>query len=163
MNLLLPQRYLPVGKTYFVNFISSSRKLLTSILFLVMLSFQTFAQDDTWTLLKEENGVKVYYQITPCDSEQSDDPLEMLEGDSDHETFRLRIVNDNGESKSITFSKVTKTDDSDELETITISSGTTLLETCEAAPKMILTQTESDQYPISVTDFVAAFQITIND
>lgn len=162
MKLTLPEGLKPMGIAHFVNFTNKSRLLLTSIILLMLISFQSYGQTD-WILLKEESGVKVYYHITACDSEQSTDPLEMLEGDSDHETFRLKIVNDNGESKSITFSKVTKTDDSDELETITISSGTTLLETCEAAPKMILTQAESDQYPISVTDFVAAFQITIND
>lgn len=128
-----------------------------------MLSFQTYAQDDPWTLLKEENGVKVYYQVSACDSDASADPLDMLEGDLGSEAFQLKIINDNPGSKSITYPKITKLDDSDELETISVASGTTLLETCETAPKIILTQAEGDQYPTSITEFVAAFQIIIND
>lgn len=130
----------------------------------MLMSFgQTYGQEVTWTLLKEESGVKVYYQITECDSKEVIDPLEWVDGDPTHQTFQLKLVNENGGDKSITFSKLTKTDDSDELETITIPSGTTLLETCEAAPKMKLTKEDGDLLPIAVTDFLTAFILTIND
>lgn len=153
---------MPICIAHFVNSSIKSRTFLTSIVLLMLLSFQTFAQDD-WTLLKEENGVKVYYKVAACDSDAVIDPLDWANGDPTHETFQLKLVNENSEDKSVTFSKVTKTDDSDELETITISSGTTLLETCTAAPKMMLTKLEGDQLPIAMTDFLAAFTFTINN
>lgn len=145
---------------------SSDTKIFRStfgIAFLILFSFQTYAQDQNWTLLKEENGVKVYYQIAECDSEEIIDPLQWANGDPAHETFQLKFVNDNNADKSVTFSKVTKTDDSDELETITIPAGNTLLESCAAAPKMMLTKMTGDHLPVSVIDYLSAFTLTVND
>ena len=133
------------------------------ILSVILMSFGQSYGQDAWTLLKEEAGVKVYYQIAECDSEDLIDPLEWADGDPTHQTFQLKLVNENSSDKSITFSKLTKTDDSDELETITIHSGITLLETCEAAPKMKLTKMEGDHLPTAVTEFLTSFVFTINE
>lgn len=130
---------------------------------LILVSFQSYAQNDSWTLLKEESGVKVYYKVAACDSDAVIDPLEWVNGDPAHETFQLKFVNDNNADKSVTFSKVTKTDDSDELETITIPVGNTLLESCTAAPKMMLTKMTGDHLPVSVIDYLSAFTLTVND
>lgn len=138
-------------------------KLSIGVIFLMLVSFQSYAQNDSWTLLKEESGVKVYYKVAACDSDAVIDPLEWVNGDPTHETFQLKLVNENNEDKSVTFSKVTKTDDSDEFEIITISSGTTLLESCKASPKLRLTKTEGDHFPVAMTDFLIDFQITIKD
>tara|TARA_R110001592_G_scaffold76723_6_gene231377 strand:+ start:1072 stop:1572 length:501 start_codon:yes stop_codon:yes gene_type:complete len=139
-------------------------KTVLGIIFMVLMSFQSYGQDETWKLLKEESGIKVYYQIVKCDTPPDvSDPLNIDVSSIGHQTFQLKLVNDNVGDKSITFSKVTKTNDSDELQSITIGSGTTLLETCEASPKLILTKIEGDNFPIAVTDFLTAFTFTIND
>lgn len=126
----------------------------------MLCTLQTFAQDN-WTLLKEESNVQVFYQSVVCVSAQDLDPLDTEAVDDSHDSFKLKIVNNNASSTSVTFSKITKTDDSDELKTITVPSGTTLLESCEAAPKLFLTKQEGDQYPIAFTDFLDAFILTI--
>lgn len=127
----------------------------------MLISFQTYGQSD-WTLLKEESGVKVYYQIAQCDGQESDDPLDMLEGNSREDILKLKFVNGASSVKSVTYAKVTKNDEVDELETIEIVVGTTIVETCEASPKIILTQQAGDNYPIAVNDFLEEFTITIN-
>lgn len=151
---------MPIGIAHFVNSSIKSRTFLTSIILLMLLSFQTFAQDD-WTLLKEENGVKVYYQIADCNSSVSDDPLDLINS-TIYQILKLKLVNESSDSKSVTFSKVTKADDGDEFETTEIVVGTTLIEDCETSPKITLTQTPNDNYPISVEEFLKAFSITIN-
>ena len=123
----------------------------------MLCTLQTFAQDN-WTLLKEESNVQVFYQSVECASAIDLDPLAI---DDKHDSFKLKIVNNNASSTSVTFSKITKLDDSDELNTITVPSGTTLLETCGVAPKLILTKQEGDQYPVAVKDFLDAFILII--
>ena len=51
MNLFLTQRNLPNGKSHFVNFSIKSRTFLTSIALLMLLSFQTYGQN------QEENHI----------------------------------------------------------------------------------------------------------
>ena len=134
------------------------------IIVLMLFSFQTYAQDN-WTLLKEEAGIQVYYQPVDC-ATQFDvvEPLELITAmENRHQTFKLKVINSNTSSKSITFSKVTKTDTSDELITVSVNAGTTLFETCEASPKLILTKQDGDQYPIAFTDFLNEFSLTIEN
>ena len=126
----------------------------------MLCTLQTFSQDN-WTLLKEESNVQVFYQSVVCVSAQDLDPLDTEAADDSHDSFQLKIVNNNASSTSVTFSKITKMDDSDELNTIMVPSGTTLLETCGVAPKLILTKQEGDQYPIAFTDFLNEFILTI--
>lgn len=136
------------------------KNLFLGIIVLMLFSIQTYAQD-TWTLLKEESNVQVFYQAVQCVTAQNLDPLDIEAVDDRHDSFKLKIVNNSASNTSVTFSKITKTDDSDELKTITVPSGTTLLESCEVAPKLILTKQDGDQYPIAVTDFLNAFILTI--
>ncbi|SHI28844.1 hypothetical protein [Algibacter luteus] len=139
------------------------KNFFRGIIVFMLFSFQTYAQD-SWTLLKEESNIQIFYELIPCESGQNIDPIEFAEqGDLRHETFKLKIINNNASSKSITFSKVTTTNNSDELETISVVSGTTLLQTCESAPKMMLTKQYQDQYPIAVTDFLNEFIINIEN
>ena len=118
-----------------------------------------------WTLLKEVSGITVYYKISKCESQTNIvDPLNFDPSTLDnHETFALKFVNNNATSKSINFSKVTTTDGSDEMQTITINIGTTIIESCEATAKLILTQNSSDTYPVSVTAFLDEFKLTTNN
>ena len=132
------------------------------IVVLMFFSFQTYGQD-SWTLLKEESNVQVYYMTVACGSMEDLDPLNIAAVDDSHETFKLKFINNNASSVPVTFSKITKVDDSDEINLITVPPGTTLLETCEAAPKLILTKQQGDQYPIAVSDFLNDFKITIQD
>jgi hypothetical protein len=139
-------------------------KFFFGIIVLMLFSLQTYAQDN-WTLLKEESGIQVYYQPVDC-ATQFDvvDPLDLMAAaENRHELLKLKVINSNTSSKSITFSKVTKTDDSDELITVSVSTGTTLFETCEASPKMSLTKQNGDKYPVSFTDFLNEFTLTIEN
>ena len=143
--------------------INQPKNLFLGIIVLMLFSTHLYAQG-SWTLLKEEANVQVFYELIPCENGQNMDPIEFSEqGDLRHETFKLKIINNNASSKSITFSKVTTTDDSDELEIISVVSGTTLLQTCETAPKMMLTKQYQDEYPIAVTDFLNEFIINIEN
>lgn len=140
------------------------KKFFFSIIVLMLFSLQTYAQDN-WTLLKEEAGVQVYYQPVDC-ATQFDvvDPLDLMAAvENRHELLKLKVINSNSTSKSITFSKVTKTDDSDELLTVSVSTGTTLFETCEASPKISLTKQNGDKYPVSFADFMNEFILTIEN
>jgi hypothetical protein len=133
------------------------------IIVLMLFSFQTYAQDN-WTLLKEEAGIQVYYQPVDCETQFDVEPLELITAmENRHETFKLKVINSNTSSKSITFSKVTKTDTSDELITVSVNAGTTMFETCEASPKLILTKQDGDKYPIAFTDFLNEFSLTIEN
>lgn len=129
---------------------------------MMVVTFQTYGQSD-WTLLKEEQGVKVFYKIATCQEQQAPDPTNLETLDSGYDSFHLKIVNENDSQRVVTFSKETKTNGSNQLETLTVSAGTTKLETCEKAPKLILTQKEGDNWPIAVADFLEAFVFTIND
>ncbi len=140
------------------------KRLLLFFAFILCVNFSNAQVLDSWSLLKEEGGVSVFYQLIPCESDQNIDPVELVNlEDLRHETFKLKIINNNTTSKNITFSKVTKTDDSDELQTISVVTGTTLLETCETAPKIMLTKQHEDKYPIAVTDFLNEFIINIEN
>ena len=120
---------------------------------------------DEWVLLKEVSGIKVYYKISKCESQNDvSDPLKMTEDLPDtHETFNLKFVNENATSRSISFSKTTTTDGSDEIQTISISSGTTIIDSCESTAKLILTRKVGDKYPSSVSGFLQNFKLTINN
>jgi hypothetical protein len=136
---------------------------ISIIILLLFFNLNAFGQD-SWTLIKDESGVKIYYQIEKCESQKDIDPIDMMTSeDLSHDTFKLKVINNNVSSRSITFSKVTKMDNSDEMTSIIATNGTTLLETCSSAPKMMLTKQESDQFPISVNDFINAFIITIEN
>ncbi len=128
----------------------------------MVMSFQTYGQTN-WTLLKEERGVKVYYQIAECDEERTQDPTDLYSMSASYDLFQLKIVNENAGEKSVTFSKDIKTDNSNQLETLTVSVGTTTIESCDSAPKIILTSREGDNRPIAVTDFLEAFVFTVNN
>jgi len=126
---------------------------------------KTKKQDNEWTLLKEVSGIKVYYKISKCESQDlitnptNFDPLLI----DNHETFALKFVNENSTSKTISFSKITRTDGSDEMQAISLRSGATVLESCESAAKLILSKKSGDNYPISVTEFLQEFKLTINN
>jgi hypothetical protein len=137
-------------------------KFSLGVILLMLFSFQTYAQNDSWILLKEESGVKIYYQITQCDSQETVDPLELLEGNSREDILKLKFVNGGSSVQSVTYAKVTKNAEVDELETIELGVGTTIVATCETLPKIILTQQADDNYPITVNDFLEVFTITIN-
>lgn len=158
----------PKGETSIVSslvsgpFSSPRTRTLLGICFMMLLSIQSYGQDD-WTLFRELDGVQVFYHISDCDNQESLDPLDMGNAIPAGHTFQLKFVNSNPSSRSVSFSKITKTDGSDEMESISISSGITLLDSCDDSPKMILTQQSGDNYPVAVTDFLEAFKITIND
>ena len=84
------------------------KKILFGIIVLMLFSLQTYAQDN-WTPLKEEAGIQVYYQPVDCATQFDVEPLELITAmENRHETFKLKVINSNTSSKSITFSKVTK-------------------------------------------------------
>lgn len=118
-----------------------------------------------WTLLKEVSGIKVYYKISKCESTSNlTDPLKMTEAHlNSHETFGLKFVNENSTSTSVSFSKVTTTDGTDEMQTISISSGTTIIDSCESTAKLILTRKDGDKYPTSITKYLQEFKLTTNN
>lgn len=139
------------------------KKFFFGIIVLMFFSIQTYAQD-SWTLLKEEASVQVYYQPVDCATQFDVEPLDLITAmENRHETFKLKVINSNTSSKSITFSKVTKTDTSDELITVSVNTGTTLFETCEASPKISLTKQNGDKYPVSFADFINEFILTIEN
>lgn len=158
----------PKGETFIVSslvsglFSSPRTRTLLGISLLMLLSFQSNGQED-WVLFKELSGVQVFYHISDCDSQETPDPFDLEDASPDGHSFQLKFVNSNSSSKSVSYSRVTKTDGSDEMETLSISSGITLVESCDDSPKMILTQQSGDGYPIAMTDFLEAFKITIND
>jgi len=119
---------------------------------------------DEWVLLKEVSGIKVYYKINKCESTSNlTDPLKMTEAHlNSHETFGLKFVNENTTSTSISFSKITTTDGTDEMQTISISSGTTIIDSCESTAKLILTRKAGDKYPTSITAYLQEFKLTTN-
>jgi hypothetical protein len=118
-----------------------------------------------WVLLKEVSGIKVYYKISKCESQNDvSDPLKMVEAHlNSHETFGLKFVNENATSTSISFSKITTTDGTDEMQTISISSGITIIDSCESTAKLILTRKADDKYPTSITAYLQEFKLTINN
>lgn len=122
--------------------------------------------DDEWTLLKKVSDISVYYKISECETQinvtdpSNFDPAHALDN---HQLFQLKFVNDNTTSKSINFSKITTTDGSDEMQTISINTGTTIIESCETTAKLILTKTAGDNYPISVNEYLEEFKFTINN
>jgi hypothetical protein len=120
---------------------------------------------EEWTLLKEISGIQVYYQISNCDKQKNTLDLTNLDEitNDNHQTFKLKFINTTSESKSISFSKTTTINDSDEIETITINPGTTLIESCENTAKLILTQNSGDKYPVSVSDYINSFKLTTNN
>ena len=120
---------------------------------------------DEWVLLKEVSGIKVYYKINKCESTSNlTDPLKMTEAHlNSHETFGLKFVNENTTSTSISFSKITTTDGTDEMQTISISSGTTIIDSCESTAKLILTRKAGDKYPTSITAYLQEFKLTTNN
>lgn len=127
---------------------------------------QDYEKTDTpWILLKEVSGITVYYKIIKCESQDiinnptSFDPSSI----DNHETFALKFVNSNSTSKSISFSKITMIDDNSKMRTISINTGTTILESCETSAKLMLTQNPNDGYPISFNDYLNEFKLTTNN
>jgi hypothetical protein len=120
---------------------------------------------DEWVLLKEVSGITVYYKIIKCESQDLINNPTSIDPSSidNHETFALKFVNDNSTSKSISFSKITKTNGSDEMEAISLSPGTTIIESCETTAKLMLTQNTDDGYPISFNDYLNEFKLTTNN
>ncbi len=118
-----------------------------------------------WVLLKNVSGIKVYYKISKCESQNNlIDPIKMAENHlNSHETFGLKFVNENSTSKSISFSKSATTNDTDEMRTISISSGTTIIDSCESSAKLILTRKTGDKYPTSVSEYLQKFKLTVNN
>lgn len=135
------------------------------LIFFVFTVSSSYSQTSgEWTQLSENKGITVYYQIAAGSSEPVlIDPMNLQIPETGHETFRLKIVNANENAKSVTFSKKTKTDGNNELTTLEVNPGTTVLESYEEAPKLILTKIAGDQYPVSISDFLTAFVFTIND
>ena len=143
---------------------NQSKHLLFGIIVLMLFSFKSYGQD-SWTLLKEESNVQVYYLTSTCGSMADIDPLDVGTTPDDYEIFKLKINNNNAASitTTLTFSEITKIDDSDETRTISIPSGTTILESCEEAPKLILSKQDGDQFPIAFTDYLNDFIINIQN
>ena len=116
-----------------------TRPLQISIALLLVFSFLSLIKVDkiatynnqtvAWTLLKEVSGITVYYKIINCEEQNNFIDPTTLDPNSmnHHEIFQLKFVNENSSSKSISFSKITMIGDS-EMKTISISLGTTILE-----------------------------------
>ncbi|WP_286748137.1 hypothetical protein [Roseivirga sp. UBA1976] len=129
---------------------------------LMLISISTQAQEDNWTLLKESDGVKVFYQPEACQSQSVPDPLQAATIGFGHQTLKLKFVNSNSSNRSVTFSKVTK-NSSNELHSLNLAPGTTLLDKCDEAPRIILNQQKDDDYPVAFSDYIKAFELTINN
>lgn len=162
--------FLPIGKVrksilplVSLRFTTLNRQIFMGISFLMLFTIQTYGQDESWTLLKEENGVRVFYQIAKCNSSSDVDPLKWANGDPTFDLFQLKIVNNNETAKDISYSHITKTDGSNEKRSVTASPGETLLEGCDKAPHLKLTSAENDNYPVAFTDFLEVFSLSIND
>jgi hypothetical protein len=131
----------------------------------IITNYNFDTENDEWVLLKETSGVKVYYKISNCEDQNNlvnpldFDPNTMVH----HQTFQLKFINENLSIKSISFSKITTNDGYDEMETISIIPGTTILDSCESAAKLILTKELGDKYPISITDYLLDFKLTTNN
>ncbi len=138
----------------------TSSKILSSIAFLMLLSFQTYGQDESWTLLKEESGVKVYYQIAPCD-EAVDAVAPVGDPTQNHQHLKLKIENSNSSNIGVEWDQEIKTTDNEGLIDITVDSGQTVIEECSMAPHVRLTVTSSDNYPTSFKEFLELVRITI--
>ena len=162
------QHFLPSGEDLgkslpMVNYqFTINKKSILCAVFCALISFQSYGQN-SWTLLKEESGVQVYYQIAECSSSADVDPLEWANGDPTYDLFQLKIVNSNGSDKDVSYSHITKADGSHETRSVTASPGETLLEGCDNAPHLKLTSAENDNYPVAFTDFLEAFSLSIND
>jgi len=130
---------------------------MTFILF-SFISFQSFAQSD-WTLLKSESGVEVFYKITEC--EEPLDPTVIPAPAFGHQHLELKIVNQNASSVDVDFHKDIKLSGNDSPHTVTVAAGETLVSGCEAAPHVQLTETEGDDRPAAITDYLEAFDLTI--
>ena len=69
MKSLLPKREAKnVSSLVSDLFTPEKFRSLLSITFLMLLTFQTYGQDD-WTLSAEKDGVKIYHQLSECDGE----------------------------------------------------------------------------------------------
>ena len=88
---------------------NQSKHLLFGIIVLMLFSFKSYGQD-SWTLLKEESNVQVFYMSVACIGMTNVDPLDTHTGHDSHETFKLKIINNNSTDVpiSLTFSKITK-------------------------------------------------------
>lgn len=79
--------------------ICKSRTLFTSIILLMLISFQTYGQDETWKALTTIDGVEISYQKSLCDS---------------NEVLLIKAVNTNDQTTSLNlvYSFTSKVDNS---------------------------------------------------
>ena len=125
---------------------------------ITLFSFQSFSHSG-WTLLKSESGVSVYYQVTDCP--EAMDPTVVPAPATIPQKMELKIVNNSGSDVQIEFFRDIKLSGNDALQNVSAAAGETLITDCATTPQVKLTETEGDDRPVALADFLEAFELTI--
>ena len=141
-------------------FLTKKRARILGMCFFMItfFSFQSFSHSG-WTLLKSEGGVAVYYQVTDC--AEAIDPTVVPAPATVPQKMELKIVNNNGSDVQVEFFRDIKLSVNESLQTVSAAPGETLITDCASTPQVRLTESEGDDRPVAMTDFLQAFELTI--
>lgn len=141
-------------------FTATTNRTICGIGILMLLSFQTYGQED-WKLLKEASGVAVYYLVAECDAEGPSDG--MLAESTTRQVIQLKIDNQRGEALTIAYPLTVKQSGNEDMKESSIATGTTVLSDCSQLPEISLTHESGDGLPISVSEYFQLFDVTIKE
>lgn len=148
-----------------LNFSSLKSLMALSILFsCLFLSSIVTAQvtTETWTLHSDISGVKVYYGIAECVVEPSPDamtdPTALSVGTS---VLLLKIDNSNTQSVAVSWNNELTTKADIARSTVEVDASSTSKIDCTKAPKLILSESEGDGRPVSVTEAIKLLSINV--
>ncbi len=141
-------------------FTATTNRTICGIGILMLLSFQTYGQED-WKLLKEASGVAVYYLVTECEVDAPSD--EMLAESTTRQVIQLKVDNQSGKALTIAYPLTVKQSGNEDIKESAIAAGITVLNDCSQLPEINLTHQSGDGLPISVSEYFQLFDVTIKE
>ncbi|OEK01388.1 hypothetical protein BFP97_07590 [Roseivirga sp. 4D4] len=141
------------------NLFAPHLRINLSIIFLLLISFQTYGQSD-WTLLKDEGGVTISYQVAQVTPEINSEAVAVAPADLP-QYLKLKIENSNSTDITVSWKQEIKTDGNSGLINFIANPGESIIDNRSMVPLLQLTRAENDQYPKSFTEYMDLFTITI--